>query len=167
MTPISGCKPCGHFIPGSDRGFTLLEILLVMAIIAMASIVVVPNLGGLDARSFAAQVREASALLNYARRIAVVSGQPATASFVIEALAEDEDIRPGLAGRWLSEGSALTYRDSTQREQEVDERVDITFYPEGGSTGGTLILHFEDRMAAIDVDPFTGRITTRLDEDEG
>ena len=137
-----------------------------MAIIAMASIVVVPNLGNLEARNFNVQVREASALLNYARRMAVVSGQPATASFVIETLEDDETIGAGMAGQWRSGGSALTYRDSTDRERDVEDRVDVTFYPEGGSTGGSLILHFENRRATIDVDPFTGRVTTQFDGDQ-
>ena len=72
-------------------GFTLLELLLVLTIIGMAAILVMPNVGNLDARSFGAQTRQASSLLNYARRLAVVRGQPSTASFYP---ASDDDRDP-------------------------------------------------------------------------
>ena len=170
MTRTSVCRTgstqacAGHF----SAGFTLLEILLVFAIIGMASILVVPNLGGLELRTFSAQVREASSLLNYARRIAVVSGQPATASFSVSDDANESSEGSGPSssvGKWHSSGVALTYRDSTDRESDIDETIDITFYPEGGSTGGTLMLQLEDRVAAIEVDPFTGRVTTTFLDD--
>lgn len=139
-----------------------------LAILAMASVIVVPNLGGLDARTFSAQVREASNLLNYARRVAVVSGQPATASFSIgTATDEDQAGRPrSYVGGWRGEGVALSYRDSANQEIRVEEKLDITFFPEGGSTGGTLQLQFDDRIASIAVDPFSGRVTAEFLEDQ-
>lgn len=140
-----------------------MEILLVLAIIGMASIIVVPNIGGLESRTFTAQVREANSLLNYARRIAVVSGQPATASFDMTNESALDASRPRAAvGRWQSHGVALSYRDSADRESDVEDNIDITFFPEGGSTGGTLMLQQGDRVASIAVDPFTGRVTAEF-----
>jgi len=147
-----------------------LELMLVLTIMAMASILVIPNIGSLDSRTFSAQIREATSLLNYARRIAVVSGQPSTAIFSTGF----EQIDDGAAqlpigrniGRWESEGTAIRYRDSTDREIEVEARIEITFYPEGGSTGGTLLLSQQDRQVNIIVDPFTGRISTEYQEDQ-
>jgi general secretion pathway protein H len=148
-------------------GFTLLEIMLVLTIIGMASILVVPNLGGLESRSFRAQVQQANSLLNYTRRSAVVSGQPSTASFFIGSGNDNEENAPrtGAAsrssvGRWDSFGTTVRYRDSTDREMDVEAGVDITFYPEGGSTGGTLLLSQDDLNVSIEVNPFTGRLTT-------
>jgi len=156
----------------SAAGFTLLEIMLVMAIIAMASVIVIPNLSGLEARTFTAQVRDANSILNYARRIAVVTGQPRTASFFISndttEVAEDEasrDYQAVGASRWDSYGTAVRFRDSTDREVDVDDKIDITFYPEGGSTGGTLLLSQGDQQVLLIVDPFTGRISTQNPED--
>lgn len=162
MMLTSACSPVstGNSLQHSG-GFTLLEILLVLVLIGIASMVVIPNLGGLEVRSFGARVREATALLNYARRIAVVSGQPATASFVVgteSGSSARPDAVPAEAGRWQGEGLALRFRDSTHQESEVDERLDVVFYPEGGSTGGTLRLQLEDRVAEIAVDPITGRV---------
>jgi len=59
----------------SQRGFTLLELILVMGIVALAAALVAPNLTSLDSRNFDAQLRDLGAQLNYARRNAIVSGQ--------------------------------------------------------------------------------------------
>ena len=146
-------------------GFTLLELLLVLTIIGMASILVVPNLGNLETRTFGAQVREAVSLLNYARRIAVVNGNPSTASFVVTEEDEDSQVSVSSVGRWQSYGSSIRYRDSTDREIDVEGKIEVTFYPEGGSTGGTLLMAQEDQFVSIYIDPFTGRVdATYVDE---
>ena len=177
MTPISDCRTAATFdvkrTPLRQCGFTLIEILLVLAIIAMASIFVVPNLGGFEARTFNTQVRQASSLLNYARRTAVVSGQASTVSFNVlpieererEAEAEHQSLS-NIVAKWNGDGIALRFRDSTDREIEIDESTEVTFYPEGGSTGGVLLFAQAEQMGVIDIDPFTGRITTRDPEEE-
>ena len=138
MTPISVCN-LGKYSGGQTRsaGFTLLELLLVLAIVAMASILVVPTFGGLEGRTFSSQVRQASSLLNYARRTAVVTGQPSTASFY-PVLDEEEDVinrQSSSVGSWQSEGAELRFRDSTDRESEIRELIEITFYPEAAAPG--------------------------------
>ena len=174
----------------SQAGFTLLEILLVLTIIGMASILVVPNITNLESRNFDAQIRQANSLLNYARRIAVVKGQPAVASFIINLDENGDSIadrgrnkggnrssrdsehqgdhsfnrRITPVGEWHSGDIQIRYRDSSDREVEVEDRINITFYPEGGSTGGTLFISLadasDDESIAIEIDPFTGRINT-------
>ena len=66
---------------------------------------------------------------------------------------------------WESEGLQLSYRDSTEQVSDIEDSVDVTFYPEGGSTGGTLLLALDDQQARIVIDPFTGRISNESDED--
>lgn len=195
MTPISACKPgrthwdsVGRLharLPRKDgqipaaqapilrgrlhgRGFTLLEIMLVLGIIALASVLVFPELTGLEARTFSAQVRQAHTLLNYARRTAVVTGQPSSVTFHVAPGVGDSPA-PGSSGRnsagtWHGEGLTLRYRDSTERESEVDEQVEITFFPEGGSTGGTLLLVSAERSASLYIDPITGRVESEAPE---
>ncbi len=148
-----------------------------LAILAMGSMLVIPGLTGMDTRTFNAQVREASSLLNYARRTAVVTGRPAVASFQSQpdeaAAEEDTDIRSSETARstlgpdapWSSRGVEVAYRDSTQQLVEVEDAIDITFFPEGGSTGGELILTLDDREAVIVIDPFSGRVRTELPDD--
>lgn len=152
--------------PGS-RGFTLLELLLVLTLIGTASLLIFPNVGSLEGRTFSVQVRQASTLLNHARRNAVVRGQPSTIRLYAddEIQESDEILDPNVIAAWNSEGIQLGFRDSTNQERDVDESVDITFFPEGGSTGGTLLLALDDRRASIQIDPFSGRINSEFDEE--
>ncbi len=139
-----------------------------LTIIAMASIFVVPNLGGFEARTFNSQLRQANSLLNYARRTAVVSGQASTVSFSVLSAEERERQErddehtsiSNIVAQWNGPGIELRFRDSTDREIEIDASTEVTFYPEGGSTGGVLLFAQAEQIGAIDVDPFTGRITT-------
>ena len=173
MTPILCRKKtvlhlARQVTPKRQRGFTLLEIILVLAIIATASIMVVPNLGGFEARTFSTQVRQAQSLLNYARRTAVISGQASTVSFNVLpadelAQADREEEYASLSNivaQWNGGGVNLRFRDSTDREIEIEESTEVTFYPEGGSTGGTLLFAQEDQAGVINVDPFTGRVSS-------
>lgn len=168
MTRISATSP---FL---SRGFTLLELMVVLAILAMGTMLLFPNIGSVTARSFTAQVREAGSLLNYARRTAVVTGQPTTASFYAD-LSDEKNSGAVRASplststerneRWQARGIGLTYRDSTDQQQPVEEHVDVTFFPEGGSTGGALILTLNAREAVISIDPFSGRVETEYLDD--
>ena len=159
-------------ISRSSKGFTLLELMIVLAILAMGSALLIPNLGGMSGRTFNAQVREVGALLNYTRRNAVVSGQPATASFYSaraeqEAQSEIDAARSSLGNDdiWTARGLTLSYRDSTDHIIEVEDSVEITFFPEGGSTGGALVLTLQEREAIISIDPFSGKVQTEFLDD--
>lgn len=165
MTPTSA-------ISRKHRGFTLLELMIVLAILAMGSALLIPNLGGMSGRTFNAQVREATALLNYTRRNAVVLGQPATASFYASNNDEDEQSEIEAArsdlGRddtWTARGLELYYRDSTDQTVLVEDNIEVTFFPEGGSTGGALVLSLEEREAIITIDPFSGKVRAEILDD--
>ena len=167
--------------PAGQRGFTLLEILLVLTLIALAGALVVPNLGSLDGRTYSLQLRQVNALLQYARRNAVITGLPvsarlygpsfrrdgadiASADEPVRSLERSQEQAAGLVktpeARWVSDGIAVSYEDSTERLTEVERFIDVTFYPEGGSSGGTLIFSRGDRHTRIVIDPFTGRISS-------
>ena len=169
MTPISDSSP----LTNNSSGFTLLEILLVLTIIGMASVLVVPNLTGMEARTFTAQLRQANSMLNYARRIAVVSGQASTVSLNASseqgAEAEQDNEYPSelanIVARWEASAVELHFRDSTDKEIEIEDKLYITFYPEGGSSGGTLLFSTGEREASILIDPFTGRIRSTYGEE--
>ena len=178
MTPILGYRTVAlanakQLAPMQQRGFTLLEIILVLGIIAAASILVVPNLGGFEARTFSTQLRQAQSLLNYARRMAIVSGQASTISFNVISIdevnqADSYDGRMSLSNivaQWNGVGVTLYFRDSTNREILIEETTEVTFYPEGGSTGGTLFFVQADQKGVININPFTGRVSSRDSEE--
>ena len=174
-------RPPRHCRRASERGFTLLEILLVLSLIALASVLVAPNVGSLDARTYSVQLRQVNALLHYVRRNAVITGLPVSARLYgpsfrsdgadiasAEEFAQRKERGHGLTAgrvqkpeaRWESNGIALSYEDSTERLTEVERFIDVTFYPEGSSSGGTLIFSWDDRHTRIVIDPFTGHISS-------
>jgi len=167
--PTSVCRELnpGNCKQQTQQGFTLLEILLVLSIVALAAIIVVPNVGSLDGRGFSAQVRQAHTLLNYARRTAVVNGHPASVAFAMPDESENEQplqFARDNVGVWQNQGAELRFLDSTEQESDIETVLEVGFFPEGGSTGGTLIFERAQQRAAIHVDPFTGRVEL-LDED--
>lgn len=148
------------------RGFTLLEVLLVLGILGMAAVLVLPGLTSLESPSFNAQVRELSGMFNYARRTAVVQGQPAQVEVWVSAPAEEDTATAaaGVVGRWVSEGINVEYADSTQRWRPIEGQHIVEFYPEGGSTGGDFQLQQGNRAVILTIDPFSGRLSRREPE---
>lgn len=148
-----------------QRGFTLLEILMVLAILGMAVSLVAPNLSGIGARRFDAQLREAAGLLNHARRMAVVEGQVTEVRFSVAG--ESEEGAVAERGERVSEfrfagGLEMAFRETADEQAEPETEMTLQFFPEGGATGGELLLLGEDRQALIRIDPFSGRVETEL-----
>jgi general secretion pathway protein H len=167
MTPISSSnRQCA-------RGFTLLELLVVLSIIAIATGLIAPNLRITDNAAFNAEVRHAASALTYARRMAIVKGAPQTttlfaldprASDYDDLLAEAEAVDE--AARWTAEGLELSYEDELGGRPEQVDQFTVTFFPQGGSTGGLLRFTRDERSAQIRVDPITGHIDTAYNGEE-
>lgn len=149
-----------------ENGFTLLEVLLVLAIVGLAGALLAPRFGGLDSRGFDVEARSVANLLNHARRNAVVTGNPATISFLPEVEDGEFDYSPPIfsAGVYDARDIELQFQGSTGALEPVLEPLEITFFPEGGSTGGALLLLRGELSARIDIDPFTGRINANEQE---
>ena len=160
MTPISvysrNISKRSHF---SNAGFTLLEIILVLAIIGLASVLIFPNVGNLELRTFDSQVRQAVSLLNFAKRSAVVQGRSASIEIYAVPMSQTSSTQsPNAVGHWEFSYGTLRYRNTADVDVEVEEKIEISFFPEGGSSGGTILLTFEDREASIHINPFSGQV---------
>ena len=160
MTPISvssrNITKCSHF---SNAGFTLLEIILVLAIIGLASVLIFPNVGNFESRTFDSQIRQAASLLNFAKRAAVVEGRSASIEIYAVPISQASGPKsPNAVGYWEFSYGTLRYRNTTDVDVEVEEKIEISFFPEGGSSGGTISLTFEDREASIHINPFSGQV---------
>lgn len=175
MTLTSSDKAPGQPAwPPRQRGFTLLELLVVLALILLASGLILPNLNIGDNSRFTTELRQAVATLHYARRLAIVDASPRVASFhVLDSEQPDyaEQLQalqgaPEQAANWHSERLALGFRYGPQEAMENVDRADITFFPEGGSSGGVLTFTLGPREAQVLVDAITGRITTAFDGEE-
>jgi len=60
----------------TERGFTLIEILAVVAILALVAAFVVPNLGGYRVRALRSEAKQIAAQFELARQRAIVTGVP-------------------------------------------------------------------------------------------
>jgi general secretion pathway protein H len=130
-----------------NAGFTLLELLVVLAIMVMIS-VAWPLA---SARVFAAQrlrdeSQQLAAAIRAAQMTARMSGQP-------------QELRISDAGRaWrissenrgLPGGLTLSIRGGSNEH--------FILYPDGGSTGQSLDIGFEERVATVRVSPVTGHL---------
>lgn len=167
MTPTSRNRP------GAGAGFTLLELLVVLSILVIASGLIMPNLSITDNAAFNADVRHAASALTYARRMAIVKGAPQTATLYAldpddpdyEALLEEAETGDG-AIRWTSESLQLSYQGDLEPDPEPIDKLVVTFFPQGGSTGGLLAFSRGDRAALIRVNAITGRIDTAYNGEE-
>ncbi len=169
MMPISANKLDKQ--ADSDRskqkGFTLLELIIVLSLMAITASLVVPNIGSNDSKIFTSQVSQATSVLNYARRIAIVRSLPGVASFEVPNLENQNfdasETRPVRANsiHWDSQDLSLTFQNNLDQIAEEIDFIEITFFPQGGSSGGILNFQMNDFTASIRIDPITGRISTR------
>ena len=143
---------------GNNSGFTLVELLVVLAVLALALAVVPPSLtGAIDSARFKNAQRDLVSALRYTRSRAVNSQQAASVEI---------NVKQGtmqVAGRQrnlsIPDDVALTLV-TAQREQLSAFEGAIRFYPDGSSTGGQVRFSRDDQIWSINVDWLTGRIST-------
>lgn len=162
----------------SPRGFTLLELMVVLVVMLIAVGVIIPNLSTTTTNAFNAEVRQAVAILKYARRVAIVESMPQTAHFYTlnprdadYAKRREQLQAERQATDWISEKLSLQYQSDLNQRSEDKDDIEIEFFPQGGSTGGVLAFSRDDMHAMVRVDPITGRISAayngeELDEEE-
>lgn len=128
-------RSTGRF--SDSHGFTLVELLVVLTLLALASAMVLPRFmstAGPSARSQAAML---ASHLRDARRQAVSLAEPVSVP-LDPALVEGR----GPDGRPLPE---------------------ILFFPDGSSSGGLLTVEVRQRRAVVEVDDLTGSVRLRGD----
>ena len=168
MTPISEDKPFSlHATRNRQPGFTLLELLIVLSIIVLASAIVIPNITGTESNLLTAQVRQTASAFNYARRVAIVEGAPQVAT-IFQMNPEDPDY-PDIRGEIVLKSdiplleqydAEISFQPDINEEPEVLDIIQFVFFPQGGSTGGILNFSLGDLKARILIEPITGRIST-------
>lgn len=132
-----------------DRGTTLLEMLVVVAVTALISTLAFPhiqqNLGSMALRQ-AASALEAN--LRIARAQALRGGDS-----VVVAVAPDGRSYGWLTGPQTPVPGAVSLNAKPNRA--------IAFYPDGTSTGGHFVMATAYRSVEIFVDSFTGIVTVQ------
>jgi len=145
-------------------GFSLLELMIVMAIIGMIAALIIPRVSSSQVALLKAQVREAAAVLNYARRSAIIRGKTTKALFFQKK--NDENSTPQKSTKpeqWVSRGAILQWGNENESSEKPEKSVyEIAFYPEGGSSGGRFSLIHQKYKAIITVDPLTSKIESQI-----
>lgn len=133
-------------------GFTLLELLVVMAVIGIVlSVLPVLLTGRFDGDDIASVADQLIADLRLARNKAVTSNQPA--SLVIDNTRDGYVLLPSGQRRDLPDGIRLVLTSMSGRDDES-----VRFFPDGTSTGARLHVELGNDRFPIDISWPTGRI---------
>jgi general secretion pathway protein H len=159
------------------RGFTLLELLVVLVIISLMSVLVVPQLtGSLAKTNLQTASKKISASLRYARsqaasekiiyvaifdfekdRLSIMTGQEAQTDETIEQdLGDGEE--PVIRSKSYDLPDGVKLEKGVSGEDEIDSGLfQIAFFPTGSSSGGDVILtNDRGKRYKISVDFITG-----------
>jgi len=144
-----------------SRGYTLIEVVIVLAVLAVAAAVVAPAVGrtvdGVKAR---AEVAGVATFLRFAREQAVTRQQP-----------YEVIVDPEIRALWLRRvspepvGNVQASRHLSALLQIVAEPASarrVVFLAQGSSSGGRVrIVAPGPRVYVITIDALTGRVTTQ------
>jgi len=132
------------------KGFTLLELLVVVALISLLVLVVPPAFFNDSTRQFNKAVDSALLTLRRARLEAVMERRSRDVTFPRERSEADEP------GSWFHEGIKVEMPDAG--EEQRPQLVRVRFFPDGSSTGGALDFKGKRLKRRILIEPDSGRI---------
>lgn len=140
----------------STAGFTLLELLAVLLILALVTALVVPSLGGGASVEIKSAALSLAAGLRQTRNHALNENRPAVLALDVN---KREFQLPGEPrARKLPQEIEISL--FTARSERLDEyRAGIRFFPDGSSTGGRITLTTDAMRYLVDVDWLTGRVS--------
>ncbi len=160
------------------KGFTLLELLVVLVIIGMMSAIIAPRLtGSLTGMNLKTASRKVSASLRHARsnatserltyisvfdfeknRLIILPCQEESGEIPEECMFDNEESLSRSKIYNLPEGVRFEKAENFQEETDSDY-FQIAFYPGGGSSGGQVIVTDERKgRYTINVDFITGTV---------
>ncbi len=146
-----------------NTGFTLLELIVVMAIVAMAAALVVPRINASQSTLFQSDLREALGVLKYGRRMAIIQSKDTSVTLQsnTEQTKRPRKLNPN---HWIARVTSLHCQSEQENTQDTEDEEDkkdmtchITFYPEGGSSANEILLSFKHYRAKITLNPLTGK----------
>jgi general secretion pathway protein H len=139
----------------STAGFTLLEMLVVLAIIAAASVLAMAAFGdGLRGARLQSAAKEVAAQLRFTRAVAIASGVPQ--DFVIDPRARAWRAPNGRHGR-LPDTGELVFTGARDLGPTAGEGA-VRFFPDGAATGGRVRLAASGGGWDVDIAWLTGEV---------
>jgi type II secretion system protein H len=143
-----------------QRGFTLIEILAVVAILALVAAVVVPNLSGFRMRALRGQAQQIAVQLELARQRSIMTGIPHRvwleldqAEYRLEWLSED----PETASVANATGDEIDLAGNTPLQLAAPPAPVLDYQPIPGNFGRTQVVADPFYFEAVETPE--GRIT--------
>lgn len=137
------------------RGVSLLEMLLVLALIAIAGTLAAMALtGGLDGMRMRSSAKEIAAQMRYTRALAISTGKPQR--FAIDPAGHRWQAPNRKPGR-IAESLGVRFTGAREAQVRAGEGG-ILFFPDGASTGGRVQLQAKRAAWRIDVGWLTGQV---------
>lgn len=138
-------------------GFTLLEMLVVMALVAAASVLAMAAFGdGLRGARLHSAAKEVAAQMRFTRALAIASGVPQ--EFVVDPAARAWRAPKGRHGR-LPDTGELVFTGARNLQGAGEGAV--RFFPDGAATGGRVRLVANGGGWDVDVAWLTGEVQVR------
>ena len=145
----------GRGAVAQTRGFTLLELIVTMAIVAVVVGLTIPAVGHFtEGIRMRAEVAGFSALLRHARERAIVSQK--SQAVVVDAAAHRISVRTGGPDGEVRETRVLP--EQLTVEATPPPALVVRFEPQGGSSGGDFRLASGAITYRVTVDALTGRV---------
>jgi len=146
------------------RGFTLLELLVVLVLLGIIAVLVAPGLGGsLDSAKLKTASRELLAALRVQRSAAITQGTIITLNFATDEPSyriDDELIALAAGLSVVYQAAAGTTSDGGLGQQlPGGGNNHLVFYPDGSSSGALLRLRLGEGLRYIRVDWLTGAVS--------
>ena len=150
-----------RFMDKRCRGFTILEMLLVLTIAVAAMVVVVPNFSkGISSAELRSGARDLASSLRYLRGYAVSTAHQA--EFSIDVKANKYRVAGRSKEYSISDDIHLTLLTAESEIKDEGSGV-IRFYPDGSSTGGRITLKAENGARIVDVNWLTGQVEIHVE----
>lgn len=147
----------------SSHGFTLLELILVLVVAAIAAAVAVPNLQPAMANAqLKAATQDVASALRHTRGEALSRGREA--EFVLNVNRHFYRVAGRHKPYALSDSVKLSLFTADFLMSEG--QGSIVFYPDGSSSGGRVTLKGAGKTRLVDVNWLTGAVVVREESDE-
>ena len=138
------------------RGFTLLEVMVVLVIMALILVIVPPYLPNVMASIHVkSAARELAASLKHARSQAFYNQRETT--LIVNVDERNYTLNKKLKTLTLPIDASLSLI-TAKSEQLSESEGQVRFFPDGSSTGGQVKLAYKDQEYLIDVHWLTGRV---------
>lgn len=135
-------------------GFTLIEMLVVLTIVALALAIVVPAVSKSMVTSVHDVARDVQISLRQARAKAISEQQ--SALFWVDT---EEHQYLNHKNKIKSFPEDINMRAKVASREAQDRKAGIRFFPDGSSTGGSLVVNDAEIAVRVDIDWLTGRVS--------